>query len=136
MDVYSNPRPSTWIDILVSPFSANIRRIRRSEETLDHIKCQLSDSYDIINLSETWNRNEIDSVSLILNGVQAPFRKDWSNNEGYGGMLTWVSIILVANRRPDRELDDFEAMWLEIRSHNNKFSLYVVYRVPNSDIIF
>ena len=60
----------------------------------------------------------------MLNGFQAPFRKDWSNNEGY--VLTWVSIKLKTERKPDLELDELEAMSLEIRSHNNKFLLCVV----------
>ena len=53
--------------------------IKILEERLDHIKCQLSDSHGIITLSEVWFNNEIDS---------APFRKDRSNNESYGGVLT------------------------------------------------
>ena len=64
MDVHSNPGPSTWSDI--SLCHANIRSIRRFNEKLDHIKCQLSDTYDIITLSETWLNNEIDSASVML----------------------------------------------------------------------
>ena len=50
----------------------------------------------------------------MLNGFQVPCRKDQSNNDGYGGVLAWVSIKLAAKRTPNFELDDLEAMWLEI----------------------
>jgi hypothetical protein len=134
MDVHSNPGPSTWSDI--SLCHANIRSIRRCEEKLDHIKCQLSDNYDIITLSETWLNNEIDNASLNLIGFQVPLRKDRFTNEGYGGVLAWVSIRLAVKRRLDFELNDLEAMWLEIRSHNNKFLLCIIYRPPNSTTLF
>ena len=72
MDVHSNPGLSTWSDI--SLCHASIRSISRCKEKFDHIKCQLSD--DTIQLSENWLTNESDSASLMLNGFQAPFRKD------------------------------------------------------------
>ena len=40
---------------------------------------------------------------LIVNGFQ-------SSNEGYGDVLTWMSLKLAAERKPDHELDDLEAM--------------------------
>ena len=47
---------------------------------------------------------------LIVHGFQAPFRKDQSSNEGYGDVLTWMSLKLAAERKPNHELDDLEAM--------------------------
>ena len=55
-DDHSNPGPSNWTDILIC--HANIRSIRRFDEKLDHFKCHLFDSYDIVILSETWINND------------------------------------------------------------------------------
>ena len=48
--------------------------------------------------------------------------------EGYGGVLAWVSDSIACKRRIDLEAAEIEAMWLEIRSKNNKFYLCVTYR--------
>ena len=65
-----------------------------------------------------------------------PHRKDRPNDNGYGGILVWPSIKLVAKRRLELEVPDLEGLWLEVRSHNNKFLLCTVYRPPNDKVSF
>ena len=107
-----------------------------SPEKLDHISLSLADNYDIITLSETWLKSSNDSSQLCLPGFQSPFRKDRINDQGFGGVLAWVNVRLAAKRRADLEIIGLEAMWLEIRAHNNKFLLCTVYRPPDSGLIF
>ena len=133
MDVHTNPGPN-WSDLTLC--HSNIRSLRNCNDKLDHIRCNLADNYDIITISETWLHDNISSSTLNLSGFQSPYRKDRIGNVGYGGVLTWVSIRIAAKRRTDLELDDLEAMWLEIRCHNNKFLLCVLYRAPNSNLTF
>ena len=133
MDVHTNPGPN-WSDLTIC--HSNIRSLRNYNDKLDHIKCNLAENYDIITISETWLHDNISSSTLHLSGFQPPYRKDRTGNVGFGGVLTWVLIRIAAKRRTDLELDDLEAMWLEIRCHNNKFLLCVLYRAPNSNLTF
>ena len=129
MDVELNPGPA-WADI--SLCHVNIRSIRNNVEKLEHISCGLTHHYDIITLSETWLNSQCTDVSLSLPGFQLPFRRDRDDNSGYGGVLAWVSDQVAAKRRHDLELPGLEALWIEIRTHNNKFLLCTVYRPPNA----
>ena len=47
-----------------------------------------------------------------------------------------MSSELFVKRRDDLEIPSVEAMWLEIRSKNNKFSLSVIYRPPHESVEF
>ena len=133
MDVHPNPGPN-WSDLTIC--HSNIRSLRNFNEKLDHIRCDLAESFDIVTLSETWLDDSIHSNKLHLSGFQSVFRKDRHDNQGYGGVLAWVSMRIAAKRRLDLELEGLEAMWLEIRCHNNKFLLCVLYRPPNSPAAF
>ncbi len=64
------------------------------------------------------------------------FRHDRNDGRVGGGVAAWISDKLVVRHRHDLERADIEAMWLEIRSHNNVFLLCVVYRPPNMQIVF
>jgi exonuclease III len=112
---------------------ANIRSIRSNKTKLDHISCSLADEYDIITLSETWLNSTSEISHLLLKDFQSPFRKDRKNDDGYGGVLAWVSNNIAARRRTDFEINDIEAMWLEIHAKNKTFLLCTVYRPPNAD---
>ena len=57
---------------------------------------------------------------------------EWSG----GGVPAWASDKLVARRRNDLENTEIEAMWIDIRSHNNIFLLCVIYRPPNLPAVF
>ena len=133
-DVHENPGPKDWSDLSIC--HVNIRSLRGDSDKLDHISCGLSHKYDIITVSETWLNASCKSSSLLLNDFQAPFRRDRRDGRGYGGVLVWASVKVAAKRRPDLELPELEALWLEIRSHNNKFLLCTVYRPPDDRIQF
>jgi hypothetical protein len=85
----------------------------------------------VITLSETWLKSSCASSSLKITGFQEPFRKDRADDSGYGGVLAWVANGVAAKRRIDLELKSLEALWLEVRTCNNKFLLCTIYRPPN-----
>ena len=98
---------------------------------MSHIKCNLAPKFSIITLSETWLTPSYNSKLFKIVGFQTPFRRDReaiNGPIGYGGVLAWVSNNIACKRREDLELPNIEAMWLEIRSANNKFYLCVTYR--------
>lgn len=131
--IHPNPGPQENNQLgCISICHSNIRSLRNAPEKVDHIFHALSDKYNIITVSETWLDNSINSSYLIRNGYQLPFRKDRFDNQGYGGVLAWVPTYIAAKRRSDLESYDLEAMWLEVRCHNNKFLLCTIYRPPNS----
>ena len=65
---------------------------------------------------------------IIDDGFQAPFVLNRPSRAG--GVLCGVRNSIAAKRRQDSENSQVEALWLEIRSGNNKFLLCTVYRPP------
>lgn len=140
-DVERNPGPaqeppqaSSFIDI--SMCHLNIQSLKSTTEKFDHIKLQLIPEFDVITLSETWLNDNCDSNDYDINEYHPMFRRDRHTGAVGGGVAAWVSSRLVAKRRLDIEKPDIEAMWLEIRCHNNKFLLCVLYRPPSENIDF
>ena len=137
-DIHPNPGPPEKVHCETSLCHANMRSLKQlnndgMNEKVLSIECELANSFDIITISETWlTENDLDT-NLIINGYQNPFRRDrqaQNGTIGYGGVLAWVSNTIACKRRSDLEQPDIEAMWLEIRSNNNKFLLCVAYRAP------
>ena len=48
---------------------------------------------------------------LKFSGYSQPYRKDRSDNSGYGGVLAWVREQIFCKIRIDLEINDIEAMW-------------------------
>ena len=57
------------------------------------------------------------------------------NSKG-GGVLCWVSDLIIAKRKLNYELPGLEALWLELSFCNNKLNLCTIYRPPSSDNTF
>ena len=139
-DIELNPGPglanvsSCFQD--VSLCHANIQSLRSNPDKFEHIKLQLSDNYDIITLSETWLSDNIPDEKYDLPNFQPIFRRDRPAESIGGGVAAWVSSSIATKRINHLEMVDMEAMWLEIRCHNNKFMLCIVYKPPNQSVQF
>jgi hypothetical protein len=134
-DVHPNPGPN-WNYSDISLCHTNIRSLKAKDRLL-HVNCHLAKKFDVITLSETWLTANDESTDFQLPGYQPVLRRDRGTGvEGYGGILAWVSNNVACKRRSDFELAEIEAMWLEIRTKNNKFFLCVLYRPPNTDQTF
>ena len=133
--IHPNPGPE-YTDLSVC--HTNIRSIKSRDKNrylykLMHVKNELANNFDIITLSETWLKKSDKSSLFTIKNYQRPFRRDRELNNGpigYGGILAWVCNTVACKRRRDLELPNIEAMWLEIRTKNNKFFLCVAYRPP------
>ena len=144
-DIHPNPGPSEKLHCDISLCHANVRSLKHinnngiNEKVLS-IECELANSFDIITISETWLTENDSDNNFLINGYQNPFRRDRQAQNGaigYGGVLAWVSNNIACKRRSDLEQPDIEAMWLELRSNNNKFLLCVAYRAPGmQNILF
>ena len=145
-DVHPNPGPNSirnFSDITMC--HSNIRSLKQichitgERFKLNDINCHLN-HIDIITLSETWLTGADSSDDYLIPGYQRPFRRDRGLNNGtvgYGGVMAWVSDQIACKQRSDLECDDIEAMWLEIRSANQKFFVCTLYRTTsNSDRTF
>ena len=116
---------------------ANMRSIKRCPEKLDHIKAELSGTYDVITISETWlsPEDKLDqhgNPMYALDGYHPPVRRDRIGRQG-GGVLAWVSENLTFKRMHDLEVIDIELMSLELRCKNNKALFLVAYRTNEQE---
>ena len=111
----------------ISVCHVNIRSIKSDADKFRSIKTDLANKFDIITLSETWLDPVDGNDKYKLMGYHPVIRRDRVGQMG-GGVLAWVSLNLIAHRRADLESQDIEALWLDIRSKNNKFLLCVTYR--------
>jgi hypothetical protein len=132
-DIHPNPGPT--IKPKIKLCHSNIRSIQNLDK-VDHIRCELSQDYDIITLSETWLSSRHTNNDLTLEGFQKPFRKDRPDNLGYGGVLAWIKSHIPAIRRLDLEKQDLELMWIEIKSKSTPILLGTIYRPPKDNNIF
>ncbi|MCP3900406.1 MAG: RNA-directed DNA polymerase [Desulfobacteraceae bacterium] len=137
--IHPNPGPESkdvYTDL--SLCHVNIRSLKSRDRfgfvyKMLHIKKELTTKIDIITVSETWLSNQDNSALYTLKGYQKPFRRDReaiNGPIGYGGVLAWVSNTVACKRRRDLELENIEAMWLELRASNNKILLCIAYRPP------
>ena len=137
-DIELNPGPANteknYQDLAICHL--NMQSMKSDLDKVKHIKLQLTDKFDIITVSETWLTSSIPDKNYQINGYHNIFRKDRNVADIGGGVAAWVSCSLSVKRRKDLELLEPEVMWLEVRSHNNKFLLCVVYRPPKSTMLF
>ena len=99
---------------------------------LDLLTAELR-SFDIITFSETWLSESISNEQLFIPGFSLPVRRD-RTHDPHGGVAVYVKDGINFTRRPDLEITNLEAIWLEVRPHSNKRILIgTFYRPPNSD---
>ena len=79
---------------------------------LDLIKCE-SLAYDVLVFTESWLKPEIKNDDLLIDNFLPPFRFDRCNRPG-GGVIIYVRDTLTCKRRTDLELQNLEAVWIEI----------------------
>ena len=132
-DVHPNPGPHQNIYNDFSLCHLNIRSL--SQDKLRCIKTSLAPSYDIIAVTETFLSANHRDDDYTLPGFHSILRLDRVGGIG-GGVAVFVSRALRVERRTDLEIPGIELMWVEVRLHNNKFLLGVVYRPPSSPVSF
>ena len=127
-----NPGPVSGL-CDISLCHINIRSL--SQNKIRNLKTDISRDFDIIALSETFLSDSQPDSDFQLQGFHSIMRRDRPGGLG-GGVALYTSQLFAASRRHDLEVPDIELLWSEIRLHNNKFLLGVVYRPPNSTVSF
>ena len=124
MDIHPNPGPAssdsngTSLDI----FHLNAGSIRNKLEDIYSI----AEEYHILCFSETHLDQSIDSSSLVLDGSGLPIRKDRSQHGG--GVMIYISNLLVYKRRTELEDPRLEAIWIEITLKSQSVLICCSYR--------
>ena len=124
MDIHPNLGPAssdlngTSLDI----FHLNVRSIRNKLEDIYAI----AEEYHILCSSETHLDQSIDSSSLVLEGFGLPIRKFRSQHGG--GVMIYISDLLVYKRRTDLEDTRLEAIWIEITLKSQRVLICCSYR--------
>ena len=129
-DIHQNPGP---IKATVRMCHINVRSL--STNTLLAIEATLSDTCDIITLSETYLNNNSNMNVLKLNGYRPLEYLNRPDRPG-GGVGIYVKNFIIASRRSDFEVQGLEAMWHELRIGCKKLLVCTCYRPPNSGVVF
>ena len=116
-------------------FYANVRSIISIDKRLELENYVENEAPDIIGITETWAKTEIDDSELALDGY-VMFRKDRENQRikghGEGGVLLYVKDTIKAVERPDmRNVKFKESVWSEIHYGANRLLVGVCYRPPD-----
>ena len=125
-DVHPNPGPDSVSSLPDTSTSSSIStlgalsnhlsimhmNIQSILPKLDLIKCE-SLAYDVLVFTESWLKPEIKNDDLLIDNFLSPFRFDRCNRPG-GGVIIYVKDTLTCKRRTDLELQNLEAVWIEI----------------------
>ena len=125
-DIELNPGPKK-----LSICQLNVRSLG---DKLSAIRTSLAGKYDIIAITET-HLSTNSNIDLGIHGYQPFIRLDRPNRGG-GGIGVYVSNNLSFKRIYNLETPSLEAIWLTVRSNNNKFLLCVCYRPPDLPVSF
>ena len=122
-DVHPNPGPQTKESTL-SIVHNNICSLRNK---IDLVYAELN-KFDIITISETWFHESIPIDQITMQGYTNPVRRDRS---GYGGVAIYVKNNLFCKPRPDLEVTDLEAVWIETKVNQDSLLVGCFYRPPD-----
>ena len=109
----------------------NIRSLSRSK--LLAIKTSLSDTYDVITLSETHLHPGVTNDLFILPGYHEIIRKDRTGQGG--GVAIFIKENVIFKRIFELESASIEALWLQVNTIQGKVLICCCYRPP-TDIEF
>ena len=95
------------------------------------IECE-SIAYGILVFTESWLKPDTPNEKLITDNFKSPFRKDRYDLPG-GGVLIYTRDSIQSKRRTDLEMQDLEAVWVEITVKSKKILIGGFYRLPHSN---
>jgi exonuclease III len=124
-DVELNPGPANRTDMCV--IHANVQSLRHK---VDLLQAEFKE-VDIFTLSETWLSSQVTSDSIHLTNFHPPVRQD-RPNDPHGGVANYVRNSLYCKPRPDLQVKDLEAVWIETKLDQKSILIGSFYRPPNS----
>ena len=125
-DIEVNPGPPTqYAAKEMTVIHLNAGSIRNK---IDIVSTETS-KYDIVTVSETWLKDNIENNDILLPGFSPPFRLD---RNGYGGVAIYAKSDIICKPRVDLHVDGLEAIWIEVRENNKILLICSMYRPPES----
>ena len=125
-DIESNPGPvDKSQDLCV--IHINVQSLKHK---IDLIEAE-SSAFDIITISESWLSQNDNNNSIRLTNFHQPIRRD-RPNDPHGGVAIYVRNNLYCKARPDLEIQDLEAVWVETKQNQESILIGSFYRPPNS----
>ena len=127
-DVHPNPGPASN----ESNFSIVHNNICSLENKVHFIEAELN-HFDIITLSETCLNSNCQNEKIELFGYHPPVRRDRQDRQG-GGVAIYVKKNLICVHRPDLEVPDLEAVWIETKIQQQSLLIGSFYRAPDARV--
>ena len=125
-DIHPNPGPA--------PYS-KLRMVHCNCASLQNkaylIEAELN-TFDIITVSETWLYRDFNPDRIRIEGYYPPLRKDREDGTAWGGVAIYVKNNLICKPRPDLEVAELEAVWLETKLNQETFLVGSFYRPPDA----
>ena len=88
--------------------------------------------YDVLVFTETWLNQSITDAKLRIPNFKLPFRCDRKDRIG-GGVAIYVRESILATTRSDLQINNLEALWVEIHIDHRKILIGGIYRPPDSN---
>ena len=129
-DIEINPGPNYTNSNSLSIIHLNANRMKNK---LQQIQLRIKD-IDIVTISETWLGPEIADNDLILSGFHKPIRKDRDGTGG--GVAIYVRESLFLKQRPDLDVNNLEAIWVETKIKNETLLIGSFYRPGSKPVSY
>ena len=130
-DVHPNPGPLHHDKL--SKLSIVHNNIGSLQNKAHYIEAELT-NFDIITVSETWLYPEFPPERILITGFNPPVRKD-RESEG-GGVAIYVKNNVFYKPRPDLNVDNLEAVWVETKLNQEPLLVGTFYRPPDAKIAY
>ena len=126
--IHPNPGPEQVISIVHN-------NIRSLQNKAIYVEAELS-MFDIIAISETWLYKDFPENKIQINGYQKPERCDRPDNTHWGGVAIYVKNNMYCKRRRDLEVDELEAVWVEVRVGQETLLVGCFYKPPDARVAY
>jgi hypothetical protein len=73
-----------------------------------------------MSFTETWLKGDNSDDSIEMLNFQKPFRRDRGPEKNGGEVVVYIKENSYAYRRPDLEVNENEAIWVQIKINGNK----------------
>ncbi|MEW8547607.1 MAG: reverse transcriptase family protein, partial [Candidatus Thiodiazotropha sp.] len=144
-DVHTNPGPDSVRSTSLSSVSSILSlehyqdlfsilhlNIQSILPKIDLVRCE-SAAYDVMIFSESWLNPTISNDEISIENFHEPVRYDRSGRIG-GGVVVYIRDTISFKRRQDLEINNLEAVWVEVSIKSKTVLIGGMYRPPNSTV--
>lgn len=134
--IHPNPGPSSDLSVChinarsLYAFDHDLKSNRTKLDEIESVLC-LQFQYDIICISETWLNSNISDEDVKISNYKV-YRKDRSDDSGYGGVAIYVADHLLSERRVEIEVTGVEFVCIEVKNNGKSILVGTCYRPPSN----